>query len=119
MSDIDINSAALNAEELDPEVGEMHWTGRMEFDLSDAQGWRIGTVEIVIRIDHLSLWYGNRTLAVMDRDQFREWLIDPEEPFGIDDVVWSMDAVGTLLTIDDSATYAIPNPVVQHLVQVV
>jgi len=125
---IEQNSAALNpevigpevlGEELSPNVGPMHWTGRMEFDLSDAQGWRIGTVEIVIRIDHLSLWFGNRTLAVMDRDLFREWLVDPAEPFGIDDVTWSMDEVGTLLTIDDSATYAIPNPVVQHLVQVV
>jgi hypothetical protein len=106
-------------DDLGLDVGPMHWTGRMEFDLSDAQGYRIGTVEIVIRIDHLSLWLGNRTLAVMDRDLFREWLIDPEEPFGIDDVTWSMDDVGTLLTIDESATYAIPNPVVQHLVQVV
>ena len=109
----------LGADELHPDVGPMHWTGRMEFDLSDAQGRRIGTVEIVIRIDHLSLWFGNRTLAVMDRDLFREWLIDPADPFGIDDVTWSMDEVGTLLTIDDAATYAIPNPVVQHLVQVV
>src|SRR4051812_19833557 len=71
----------LSAQELSPDLGPMHWTGRMEFDLSDAQGWRIGTVEIVIRIDHLSLWFGNRTLAVMDRDLFREWLIDPGEPF--------------------------------------
>jgi hypothetical protein len=115
----EVSPEELGADELHPDVGPMHWTGRMEFDLSDAQGRRIGTVEIVIRIDHLSLWFGNRTLAVMDRDLFREWLIDPAEPFGIDDVTWSMDEVGTLLTIDDAATYAIPNPVVQHLVQVV
>jgi hypothetical protein len=102
-----------------PEIGPMHWTGRLEFDLSNDQGWRIGTIEIVVRIDHVSLWFGNRTLAVMDRDMFREWLMDHEEPFGIDDVTWSMDDDGTLLTIDESATYAIPNPVVQHLVQVV
>jgi hypothetical protein len=108
-----------NAGEKHVSGSTMDWIGRMEFDLSDDQGWPIGTVEIVIRTDHLSLWFGNRTLAVMDRDLFREWLVDPGEPFGIDDVTWSMDDDGTLLTIDESETYAIPNPLVQHLVQVV
>jgi hypothetical protein len=108
-----------NAGVKDVSSSTMDWIGRMEFDLSDDKGWRIGTVEIVIRTDHVSLWFGNRTLAVMDRDLFRSWLVNPGEPFGIDDVTWSMDDDGTLLTIDDSETYAIPNPLVEHLVQVV
>ena len=111
---LDPNSAARNLE-LDP----MEWTGRMEFDLADPQGWQIGTVEIVIRMDHLSLWFGNRTLAVIDRDTFRDWLTDPEEPFFVDDVSWSIGDTGATLTIDDSASFPIPDPLVQHLVQVV
>ena len=111
---LDPNSAARNLE-IDP----MEWTGRMEFDLTDAQGWPAGTVEIVIRMDHLSLWFGNRTLAVIDRDTFREWLLDPEDPFFVDDVMWAISDSGAHLTIDDSSTYAIPGALVQHLVQVV
>jgi hypothetical protein len=101
------------------EVDPMEWTGRTEFDLADDHGMRIGTVEIVIRIDHLSLWFGNRTLAVIDRDTFRQWLFNPEEPFYIDDVMWSLGEAGAYLTIDDAVTYPIPDPLVQHLVQVV
>ena len=108
------NSAARNLE-----VDPMEWTGRMEFDLSNDQGWRVGTVEVVVRIDHLSLWFGNRTLAVMDRDQFRDWLIDPVQPFAIDDVMWSMEGDVTHLTIDDAKSYAIPGPLIDYLVQVV
>lgn len=111
---LDPNSAARNLE-IDP----MEWTGRMEFDLSDPQGWQVGTVEIVIRMDHLSLWFGNRTLAVIDRDTFRAWLRDPEQPFFVDDVMWSISDSGAQLTIDDSASYPIPGALVQHLVQVV
>ena len=107
-------SAARNLE-----VDPMEWTGRMEFDLSDDQGSPAGTVEVVVRIDHLSLWYGNRTLAVMDRDQFRNWLIDPEKPFQIDDVMWSVEGQATHLTIDDSVSYAIPPAIVEYLIAVV
>jgi hypothetical protein len=62
---LDPNSAARNLE-LDP----MEWTGRMEFDRADPQGWQIGDT-------------------------------------------------GAHLTIGDSASYPIPDPLVQHLVQVV
>jgi hypothetical protein len=101
------------------EVDPMDWTGRTEFDLADDRGWRIGTVEIVVRMDHLSLWFGNRTLAVIDRETFRQWLFNPEEPFYIDDVMWSLGETGAFLTIDDAAAYPIPDPLVQHLVQVI
>jgi hypothetical protein len=111
---LDPNSAARNLE-IDP----MEWTGRMEFDPIDAQGRSVGTVEIVIRMDHLSLWFGNRTLAVIDRDTFREWLRDPENSFFVDDVMWTISDSGAHLTIDDSPPYAIPGALVQHLVQVV
>jgi hypothetical protein len=111
----DWNSAAARNLEVDP----MEWTGRMEFDLSNDQGFPNGTVEVVVRIDHLSLWYGNRTLAVMDRDLFRQWLIDPVKPFQIDDVMWSIDEEATHLTIDESVSYAIPPAIVEYLIAVV
>jgi hypothetical protein len=91
------------------------WTGRLEFDLTNGRGWRVGTVEVVVRIDTLTLWYGNRTLAVLDREGFREWLIHPVAPYQIDDVTWSMQGVLTCITVDGSLSYAVPGGIVDHL----
>ena len=95
------------------------WTGRLEFDLTNGRGWRVGTVEVVVRRDILTLWYGNRTLAVMDRDQFREWLIHPDEQFEVDDVVWYMQGVLTCLTIDSRTSYAVPGGIIDYLVAMI
>jgi hypothetical protein len=109
----------LNSLDRNLEANPMEWTGRIGFDLADDQRWPTRTVEIVFRIDHLSVWVGNRTLAVIDRDTFREWLTDPEEPFFVDDVMWVISDTGAYLTIDDSIAHPIPGALVQHLVQVV
>jgi hypothetical protein len=91
------------------------WTGRLEFDLTDSRGRRVGTVEVVVRIDTVTLWYGNRTLAVMHRETFKAWLNRPVVPFEFDDVVWYMQGATTCLTIDGSNSYAVPDPIVDHL----
>ena len=96
-----------------------HWTGRLDFDLQNGRGWRVGTVEIVVRIDLLTLWYGNRTLAVMDRDLFREWLIHPAEPLTIDDVIWFAQDELIGLTIDGSLSYAVPASIIDYLVAMI
>ncbi|GAB6900917.1 hypothetical protein [Kineosporia succinea] len=93
----------------------MQWTGRLEFDLTDSRGWRVGTIEVVVRIDTVTLWYGNRTLAVMHRESFKHWLIRPVVPFEFDDVVWFMQGTTTCLTIDGANSYAVPDPIVDHL----
>jgi hypothetical protein len=93
-----------------------HWTGRLDFDLHNGRGWRVGTVEIVVRVDILTLWYGNRTLAVMDRDLFREWLIHPTAPFAVDDVIWFAQDELTGLTIDGSISYPVPGSIIDYLV---
>jgi hypothetical protein len=100
-------------------VRPAHWTGRLDFDLRNGRGWRVGTVEIVVRTDIVTLWYGNRTLAVMDRDLFREWLIHPEMPLEVDDVIWFMQDVLTCLTIDNSISYAVPGSIVDYLVAII
>ncbi|MCD5352295.1 hypothetical protein [Kineosporia mesophila] len=93
----------------------MQWTGRLEFDLTDSRGWRVGTIEVVVRMDTVTLWYGNRTLAVMHRESFKHWLVRPVKPFEFDDVVWFMQGTTTCLTIDGANSYAVPEPIVDHL----
>ncbi|MBT0770419.1 hypothetical protein KIH74_15860 [Kineosporia sp. J2-2] len=93
----------------------VQWTGRLEFDLTDSRGWRVGTIEVVVRIDTVTLWYGNRTLAVMHRESFKHWLMRPVVPFEFDDVVWYMQGTTTCLTIDGANSYAVPDPIVDHL----
>lgn len=96
-------------------VNPVQWTGRLEFDLTDSRGWRVGTIEVVVRIDTVTLWYGNRTLAVMHRESFKHWLMRPVVPFEFDDVVWFMQGTTTCLTIDGANSYAVPDPIVDHL----
>ena len=109
----------ITSGEHSPYVSESLWTGRMEMDLTNSRGQWVGTVEVVVRLDDVSLWYGNRTLAVIDRLTFREWLIRPDLPFGIDDVVWVMLGTATCLTIDGSAPYSVAADAVTHLVSVI
>jgi hypothetical protein len=94
------------------------WTGRLDIDLTEDYGQRIGTVEIVVRIDIVTLWFGNRTLAVIDRDSMREWLIHPARPLVIDDVVWISEAGITYLSIDYSPGYPVAGPLIDFLVAV-
>jgi hypothetical protein len=101
------------------EVPESVWTGRVEFDLLSGRGWRVAVVEVVVRIESVTLWCGNRTLAVMDRDLFREWLIHPRQGFEIDDVTWSAQNSDTCISIDGSIPYVVPQGTVQHLTAVI
>ena len=97
------------------EVPRSLWTGRLDFDLLNGRGWRVATVEIVVRLDHVTLWSGNRTIAVMDRDLFGEWLFRPEEVFEIDDVAWSVQGAHTCITLDGSRSYIVPEETVEQL----
>jgi hypothetical protein len=101
------------------EVPYSVWTGRLEFDLMGERGWRVAIVEIVVRIESVTLWCGNRTLAVLDREAFREWLIHPRQELVMDDVAWSVRDSDTWITVDGSVAYLVPEATVRHLVAVI
>jgi hypothetical protein len=106
------NRPARRVVQLAPPV----WTGRLEFDLINARGWRVDVVDVVVRIDSVTLWSENRTLAVMDRDRFRGWLIQrPEEPFGVDDVTWSVQESITYIAVEGSIAYVVAAETVKKL----
>jgi hypothetical protein len=101
------------------QVPRSAWTGRLEFDVLNQRGWRIATLEIVVRIDIVTLWCANRTLAVMDRDLFGQWLVRPDRAFAIDDVVWSAQGPHTCISIDNGPSYAVPRGTVEQLLGVI
>jgi hypothetical protein len=101
------------------EVPRSLWTGRLEFDLLNGRGWRVGLIEVVIRIDIVTVWWANRTLAVMDRDLFGQWLVSPVRVYPVDDVVWSVQGPHLCITIDNSTSYAVPEETLAELLGVI
>jgi hypothetical protein len=95
------------------------WTGRLEFDLRNRRGRQVDTVEVVVRIDNVTLWSANRTLAVMDREVFGWWLIHPERVLTIDDVAWSVQDVHVCITLDNCSSYVVPEATIAQLMAVI
>jgi hypothetical protein len=87
------------------------WTGRLEVDLSNGPGQHVGTVDVVIRIDTLTLWYGNRTLAVLraalqgDRDSCERF------PAAASGQLSTVDHFRRLAVLAPAASRTGPNPV--------
>jgi hypothetical protein len=101
------------------EVETASWLGRLDFDLADEHGALIGKIEMVVRTENITMWYGSRTLAVMDREVFRQWLVRPFDQLPIHDLVWFVAEDTLYLTIDDGVTYAVPNSITMKLVTVI
>ncbi len=95
------------------------WTGPIEFEMHNGRGWGIGTAELAVQRDLVLLRFADRVLAVMDRDRFREWLIHPREPMAVDDVVWSVEAGVTCVTIDGRLYCSVPEIAVAAFVGLV
>lgn len=90
------------------------WTGRLTFDAKNGRGWRVGTVVLDVDLSHLTITYGTRKRAVIDRGDFRDWLLRPSAPLPVDDVVWRSESDGIYIVIG-GLTYAVPDFVVQRL----
>ncbi len=101
------------------EVPRSLWTGRLDLDLLNGRGWRVDTLELAIRIDTVTVWRLNRTLAVMDRDAFGQWLVDPLKVYAIDDVAWSAQGPYLCISIDNSTSYTLPEETVAQLLGVI
>jgi hypothetical protein len=95
------------------------WTGRTGFDLLNGRGWRVGTVEISLMPSDVTIDLDGRRLAVIDRTEFREWLIHPRSPLRADDLAWFTETGLTCLRIDGRRSYVVPDDCVGHLVAVV
>lgn len=75
------------------------WTGDLVLELRNGRDWAAGTLEVAVWRDTLHVRHLGRTLAVLDRDEFRAWLIRPAEPHRVDDTEWSVSLGVTCLAL--------------------
>lgn len=90
------------------------WTGWYTFPIT----WRPGltvTLEVNARRDDVSIWLANSTLAVIDRDRFRDWLCDPSGPLREGDLELSVADGVILLNIGGCGPYTVPQDAARFL----
>ena len=76
------------------------WTGELVLELRSGNDWSIGDAEVSVRRDTVVLRHEGRCLAVLDRDQLRNWLTRAEpEPLAVDDAIWSVDTGTTFIAV--------------------
>jgi hypothetical protein len=80
--------------------------GRVSALISDESTCSVIVLEFVFRSEDVTVWFGERTLAVMDRVAFFGWLWAGGD-LVVDDLVWTVQEQTTLLTIDGRYTYAL------------
>jgi hypothetical protein len=98
------------------DIPSMSWCGRLDFDLHNSGGWVVGTIEISVRIDLVSVWWASRTLAVIDRARLGRWLRGHSaKPFTYDNIELCANADNVGIRIDGGAVHPIPNAVVTQL----
>lgn len=108
--------AALKGER--PETGE--WVGRVQVDLRNARDWSIGTLDLEIAPETVTVWFGSRSLAVLDRSRLREWIIHPRGTrLAADDLVWSAQYGSMYVAIGLASEYRLGDASVRELTAVV
>ncbi|MBT0767323.1 hypothetical protein KIH74_00205 [Kineosporia sp. J2-2] len=96
------------------------WLGRIAIDLRNARDWSIGTLELEFQLNAVTAWFGSRVLAVMDRDQLRDWIIHPRGTrLPVDDLIWSAQYGSTYVAIGLGSEYRLSDASVRELTAVV
>ena len=95
------------------------WTGRLDFELINRRGWTVATIDVVVRIDTIELWHVNRSIAVIDRNEYRAWLDNPHWAFASYEVVWTLRGPNACISIDHGPTYPVDPNVMGKLRKVV
>jgi hypothetical protein len=93
------------------------WTGRVEFDLLDRAGWRVGVVEVAVRTDLVTVWlFPGRALAVLDRERLRRWFRRRSDTWLVhDDIELLARGDNVAIRIDGAGIHPVPLDVVTKL----
>ncbi|GLY33595.1 hypothetical protein [Kineosporia sp. NBRC 101731] len=101
-----------------PDTGE--WVGRVEVDLRNARDWSVGSLHLEVEPGTVTVWFGSRALAVMNRDELREWIIHPRGVrLAADDLVWSTQYGSTYVAIGWTAEYRLGDSSLRELMAVI
>ncbi|GLY29555.1 hypothetical protein [Kineosporia sp. NBRC 101731] len=91
-----------------------HRPGREEVVVSDEVTRSVMVLEFVFRCEDITVWFGARTLAVIERGVFAAWLWRGGALL-VDDLLWSVEGGTTFLTIDARHTYVVDGETVRRL----
>jgi len=96
------------------------WTGRVTIELRNATDHARTSLEAKVCLDTVQLWFGERSVADLDRDIFREWLIRPhEQNLAVDNVDWSLHKGLAQLTIDETNLFTVSHESLGNLLAVI
>lgn len=95
--------------------GPLRWMGRLDLHLLDRYYNTVALIEFSVRDEFISVWWGERTLSVMDRQRFRKWFWQPVGVLQIDDLAWSVEGERLGLSLDGSEPFFVPNTFVQQM----
>jgi hypothetical protein len=105
---------------LDPDA--YRWVGWHSFELTGQHGSVI-TIDLRAGRDNIEITTANNLLAVLDRDEFRDWLAYPApRALTKDEVEWSVHSGVSYLTLGEAAeygTYAVPGQTIAYLTGVI
>jgi hypothetical protein len=93
------------------------FTGRLELHLIDRDDETVGFMEFAVHMDRVDVWMTDRSLMVIDRDQFREWLSRPWTPLEQDRLIWFTEGSRMTLSIDHSRSHYLPELFVRQLTE--
>lgn len=94
------------------------WCGRVDLTLFDRRGLRVAALDLAVHPDTVTTWWLDRTLAVYQRDQLLAWMVRPENPLWVDDVLWAVSGGRHVISVDGSPGYRVSDPDIRRLVSV-
>jgi hypothetical protein len=114
-------SAEIMGRRVRREVDEGHarWTGKFGFDVCSPGGAVLGRLELRIGYDDVSVFYGDRNLGVIERDNMHRWVKRPRDPLRIDDVMFALRGRTLMLALDAAPPFAVPPKEAAQILSVV
>jgi hypothetical protein len=73
---------------------------------------RAAAVEFRISPEQVEIWHHLRRAAVFDRVTLRQWLIQPDQPMAVDEVIFSLDR---MIDVDGRIAISFPDVLVWPL----
>jgi hypothetical protein len=98
---------------------EEPWTGHLGFDVLTHTGSSVGRVDLLVDVDHVRVRFSDRDLAVLDRDEVRDWLRCPIGPIVTDDIVLAAQGRQLTMAMGMAPPQPLPSDVVVQLKAVI
>jgi hypothetical protein len=97
------------------------WSGKILLELVNWLGQRIAILGLVVVGETITVWCGHLEIAIINRQEFRAWLQDPDNAFERHGIVWTVQKNDLCICISLNAgpTYRIPDFTLPNLQAVI